>query len=298
VEPSVIDSDGTQPPRRSGVLSRLRRMHPSAFVRRHHFRITLFFLGVSFFLLLFWHTVIVAIPAGHEGVYWRRFFGGTSNRLLTEGSHLKFPWDEIYIYDVRLMTHKDTTYVLTTDGLTVTVDYVAQYRAEMSRLPELHRLVGEDYANKVVIPVVVSSLRQILGNYRAEEIYARDELSLLGEIRDRIRDRIETYPIHFEAVLLLRVDLPKAMAEGIVDKLLQEQRVLAYTYRLRAEEQESKRKETEAQGIAAFEKISGISMLKWRGLDVTSELAKSPNAKTIVIGTGPNGLPLILNSDK
>lgn len=268
------------------------------FVQRHHFRITLSFLITSFFVVLFWNSIVVAVPAGSEAVYWSRFFGGTMTKHLPEGSHLKFPWDIITNYDMRINSMRGTTYVLTTDGMTVTVDYASQFRPEVTELSVLHRLVGPDYANKLVEPVVVSSLRQILGNYSAEEIYARDELKLLGEIDARIRQRIEAYPIRFESVLVLRAELPKPMADGIVEKLLQEQKVLAYTYRIRAERQESDRKEIEALGIKKFETLSGISMLTWRGLDVTAELAKSPNAKIIVMGTGPGGLPLILNADK
>jgi regulator of protease activity HflC (stomatin/prohibitin superfamily) len=301
-ESAVIDPDETHPPdgtvRRPSWLARMRlgRFRPGVFVKRHHFRITLSFLVAAFFLVLFWNTMVVPIYAGHEGVYWSRFFGGTRDKRLMEGTHLKFPWDDITVYDVRILAARENTVVLTSDGMAITVEYVAQYRAEARELPRLHRDLGPEYATKIVLPMVISSLRQILGNYRADEIYARDELSLLAEIDGRIRERIESFPVHFEAVLLLRLDLPKMMAEGIVEKLLQEQKVLAYAFRIRAEEQERQRKGIEAQGIAEFERASGISMLRWRGLDVTAELAKSPNAKVIVVGTGPNGLPLILNA--
>jgi hypothetical protein len=35
-------------------------------------------------------------------------------------------------------------------------------------------------------------------------------------------------------------------------------------------------------------------VLAWQGILATQELAKSPNAKTVVVGGGKNGLPLIL----
>ena len=298
----MIDPDETYPPdgtaRRPGWWTRLRRLRLEPFVQKHHFRITLSFLIASFFFVLSWDTIVVPVHAGHEAVYWSRFFGGTRNRRLSEGTHLKFPWDEITSYDTRILSVTQTTTMLTTDGMEISVEWAGQFRADVKRLPLLHRNIGPDYAKKVVIPTIVSSLRSILGNYRADQIYARDEQSLLGEMDTRIRQRIESYPVHFDSILLMRLDLPKPMAEGIVGKLLQEQNVLAYAFRLRAEEYERQRKEIEAKGIAAFERTSGISMLKWRGLDVTAELAKSPNSKIIVVGTGPNGLPLILSADK
>ena len=62
------------------------------------------------------------------------------------------------------------------------------------------------------------------------------------------------------------------------------------------EEKEKQRKLLEATGIKNFEESSGISILKWRGLEVTRELSNSENSKVIVIGTDEN-LPIILNGE-
>src|SRR5208283_5311105 len=54
----------------------------------------------------------------------------------------------------------------------------------------------------------------------------------------------------------------------------------------------------EAAGVRDFQQIvaQGISaqLLEWKGIEATENLAKSPNAKIVVIGGGKNGLPLIL----
>ncbi len=72
-----------------------------------------------------------------------------------------------------------------------------------------------------------------------------------------------------------------------------------YKFRVQREAEESKRKQIEADGIAAFQKTvsQGISdsYLRWRGIEATLELAKSPNSKIVVIGSGKDGLPIILN---
>ena len=58
------------------------------------------------------------------------------------------------------------------------------------------------------------------------------------------------------------------------------------------------RKRIEAQGIHDFQQIvaQGISpqLLEWKGIEATENLAKSANAKVVVIGNSKNGLPLIL----
>lgn len=70
-----------------------------------------------------------------------------------------------------------------------------------------------------------------------------------------------------------------------------------YEYRLQQEEREVDRKRTEAMGIREFERISGVSYLKVRGLDVTEKLATSNNSKVILMGTDSQ-LPIILNGEE
>ena len=82
-------------------------------------------------------------------------------------------------------------------------------------------------------------------------------------------------------------------------KQKQEQEALAYKFRLQKEEQEADRKRIEAEGEAKANHIVNSSLtpnlLKMRGIEATLKLANSNNAKTVVIGSGSDGLPLILN---
>jgi hypothetical protein len=57
----------------------------------------------------------------------------------------------------------------------------------------------------------------------------------------------------------------------------------------------------EANGIAAFQRTvsKGISdsYLRWQGINATLALAQSPNTKIVIIGSGKDGLPIILGND-
>ena len=70
---------------------------------------------------------------------------------------------------------------------------------------------------------------------------------------------------------------------------------------LQKEQQEAERKKIEAQGIADFQKIvsDGISpnLLKWKGIEATEKLAKSPNSKIVIMGNSKDSLPVILGQD-
>jgi regulator of protease activity HflC (stomatin/prohibitin superfamily) len=273
------------------------RFHPRRWLHANRFGITLALLVAAFLLAVLWREVVVSKYSGEQGVYWSRFFGGTSDMILGEGAHFKFPWDEIIVYNTRIIETGRKTRLLTRDGMELDVQWSIRFRVDPARLPELQRTIGPQYPERIVTPEVISSLRQILGNYTADEIYHRDELSLIHELDERVTQRLKQYLLIAENVLIERLDLPEQMAKGIVDKLLFEQRLLAYNFRLQAEEQEKRRKIIEAEGIRAFEETSGISMLKWRGIEATEKLANSPNAKIFVMGTGHSNLPILLNGE-
>lgn len=273
-------------------------VRPNSFLTRHRFGIALGLLIFSFVFILFWDEIVVSLRAGQQGIYWSRFFGGTSDRILLDGTHLKFPWDEITIYDSRVSAVSGKVPMLSKDGMQIDVEWIARYRPDPTRIPELHRVLGPEYRDKVVVPDVVSSLRQIVGDYTAEEIYTQDEEPMLAMVETRVKPLVSAHPIFLERVQILRLNLPKDMAQGIVNKLLHKQEMLSYDYRIKAEQSEATRKEIEAQGIRDFEKVSGVSILKWRGIAATTELAKSPNSKVIVMGSGSNALPVLLNADK
>ena len=73
-----------------------------------------------------------------------------------------------------------------------------------------------------------------------------------------------------------------------------------YKFRVAREIRESERKKIEAEGISEFQQIvsQGISdsYLRWRGIEATFQLAQSSNSKIVVLGTGKDGLPVILGT--
>ena len=92
--------------------------------------------------------------------------------------------------------------------------------------------------------------------------------------------------------------LPLTLQAAIEQKLKQEQESLEYEFKIDKARKEAERKEIEARGIAEFQKIVNRTitpqLLKWKGVEATQEIAKSPNAKVIVIGNGDGDLPIIL----
>jgi regulator of protease activity HflC (stomatin/prohibitin superfamily) len=108
--------------------------------------------------------------------------------------------------------------------------------------------------------------------------------------------------IQIEAAALRQIVLPPGLTKSIEEKLQAEQESERMQFVLKREEQEAERKRIEAKGISDFQNIvsEGINeqLLKWKGIEATEKLAQSTNTKIVVIGSGKDGLPIILGGDK
>ena len=81
----------------------------------------------------------------------------------------------------------------------------------------------------------------------------------------------------------------------------QEQEALEYDFKIEKAEKEALRLEIEARGKAKANDILNASLttnvLKDKGIEATIKLAESNNSKVVVVGSGDDGLPLILGNN-
>jgi prohibitin 1 len=88
------------------------------------------------------------------------------------------------------------------------------------------------------------------------------------------------------------------LQDAIERKLKQEQSALEYDFRLDSERKEAERKIIEAQAKSDANRILNASLtsniLRDKGIEATIKLTESPNSKVVIIGSGKDGLPLIL----
>src|SRR3984893_11298715 len=100
--------------------------------------------------------------------------------------------------------------------------------------------------------------------------------------------------------LILGIELPTTVVTAINRKIEQYYISEEYKFRVAREIRESERKKIEAEGISEFQQIvsKGISdsYLRWRGIEATLQLAQSSNSKIVIVGSGKDGLPIILGN--
>lgn len=258
-------------------------------------------LGFLAVAVVLWPRVVISIRSGEAGVLYSFFTGTDQSSIYGEGVHLIFPWNTMYVYDVRLQTREQNYALMTNSGLTVNLKVTIRYKPDIRVLPLLHVLVGPDYVEKVIFPETEAALRRAVGQYGPEEVYT-SRRGFLESVVVSSLSKMENRHIIVDDVLVKSVELPDTVRGAIERKLALREEEGAYTYRLLIERKEAERKQIEAQGIQTYQKIIGQSLtpelLRWQGVQATRDLATSPNAKTVVIGAGKDGLPIILGGDR
>ncbi len=260
-------------------------------------------------ILFFYRDIFITIYGGHAGVLFERFGDGTKlDRTYPEGTYMVFPWNQMYIYDVRMQERTDSMTVISNNGLAINLVVSVRFFPSLPTLGILHRYIGPDYIEKVVMPEIEAKTRDIISKFDPASLYSLNREKIQDSISRRVLESINSHKIVrniltdkspnyvvFENLYIEHIELPDFIVASIERKLDAEQKSLQYEFMITSTRKEAERRRIEASGIADFRSISGIDILKWRGVEATEKLATSNNAKIIIMGT--DKLPVLLNGE-
>lgn len=256
------------------------------------------FIVVNLLLILLivflWNRIVVVIPPGHNGVLFRLFSGTEVDRVYGEGVYLISPLNTMNQYETRKQIKLHEFEVLTAKGLSVKLSLAIRYQPEVEMLGVLHQRIGPDYAQRVIVPQVESVMRKQLGQYVAEDIYTNKDGLLTRAILAAL-DEVGRNFIQVEDIIIRSIQMPDKLKTAIEDKLTQEEMLKSYEFRMETARKEAERLTIEAEGHRKHNAIVGETLtdkvLQREQIAAIRDLAKSPNAKTLVMGTGQAGAP-------
>src|SRR5246500_3120035 len=307
--------DGSMPPTTS---PRWRR-----FIENYLPMVVIYLMVATLVAIVLYPHMVVTVPSGYVGVLWKRFGGGTvldPRRLKNEGFNLILPWNQVFLYDLRLQSFTESYNAISSDGVSLTATVIVRFRLQRDAAPVLHQAIGPNYEQVLVQPGIGSLTRQVIAEYTAEQAYSTARQEIQDKIRSLVEERLsakmmehageeegeESYRVSMSSVLILYdilvtgIELPAAIVDAINRKTEQYYIAEEYKFRVEREKRESERKKIEAEGIRDFQQTvsQGISesYLRWRGIEATLQLSQSTNAKVVVIGSGKDGLPIILGN--
>lgn len=239
------------------------------------------------------------IPAGHVGVV--DFFGNVQETTLKAGVNFVNPMAKVLKFSIKTQELKELMNVPSKEGLSVQLEISLLYHLNPENAASLYKTVGENYSEIIVTPQFRSVVRGVTSKYEAKALYTSEREQLAKKIEDELAALIKPRGVTVENAPLRQIILPQGLTVAIEEKLKAEQESQRMEFILLKEQQEADRKRIEAKGIADFQDIvsKGISdaLLKWKGIEATEKLANSPNSKVVVIGSGKEGLPLILGGN-
>ena len=265
-------------------------------------------IGIPVIIILILLIIVIAksavtIGSGEAGVLYKTFGGGvvTDESPLDEGFHIVAPWNKVFIYEVRQQELFEKMKVLSSNGLEIQIDASAWFQPVYGDLGKLHQNLGENYLQRVIQPAIRSAARSVVGRYTPEQLYSSKRDVIQDEIFVETKKILDKQFVQLNEVLVRDVTLPGTIKDAIERKLKQEQESLEYEFRLVTAAKEAEKVIIEAQGKADANRILSASLtdkiLQDKGIEATLELAKSPNTKKVVVGSGESGLPLILGNN-
>jgi len=241
-----------------------------------------------------------SIGSGESAVKYSIFGGTDLDKRYGEGIQVHAPWVNLITYDVRVQEQLEDIDALSSNGLSIGMDASVRWHPDGAELADLHVTYGQDYYRKLVQPELRSAVREIVGQYTPEELYSSRRTELQQAIFDQVAASVMDDNVVLDAVLIRDISLPDQIRTAIENKLKEEQEAERYEFTLQKERLEAQRKEIEATGQAEYQRIITQSLstqfLRFKGIEATQNLANSPNAKTVVIGSGSDGLPIILGN--
>ena len=252
---------------------------------------------------------IVQIGAGEVGV--QILYGKVQSDVLNSGLHFINPLMEVQKMDVKTQNYTmsavkdegakegdDAIRVLTSDGLEVVIDLTVLYKVLPVDAPAILRETGLDYADKVVRPLTRTRIRDNAVYYDAVSLYSSKRDEFQRRIFESITGEFQKRGLLLEQLLIRNISLPQAVKTSIEQKMSAEQDAQKMQYVLQKEQQEAQRKRVEAQGIADYQHIISESLtdrqLQYESIKAQLEIAKSTNAKVIIIGKGAT--PVMLDT--
>ncbi len=245
----------------------------------------------------------ITISSGQAGVLYKTFDQGvvTDKPPLGEGFHIVAPWNRVHIYEVRRQEIFEKMNVLSSNGLDIKLDASVWFKPEYENLGQLHQQIGEGYVQRILLPTIRSAARSVVGRYTPEQLYSSKRDAIQTEIFEETKKIVSDQFISLDEVLVRDVTLPPTIKEAIERKLRQEQESLEYEFRLEKADKEAQKVRIEAQGKADANRILSASLnsmiLQDKGIEATLQLAQSPNAKVVIIGSGKDGMPIILGDN-
>jgi regulator of protease activity HflC (stomatin/prohibitin superfamily) len=165
-------------------------------------------------------SCFVMVPAGHSGVVVT--MGSVTDAVLSDGLHMKLPWQNVVVIDNRAQKQPLTTQAFSSDIQQVDVICSVNFSVDRATSPDLYKTVGTTYYETVMLPRVMENVKAVFSKYSAENLVAQRE-KLSKEILGLLQPEMQTYGIKVLSIAIENIDFTDAFTDAVEAKQVAEQ---------------------------------------------------------------------------
>jgi hypothetical protein len=105
------------------------------------------------------------VSPGQRGLRWYPLTEGLTTETLKSGFYWRAPWNDVYVYDVRLQSYAEMVDALSSDDLLVKLKAAIIMRPIAEEVYFLAQEIGPDFYPRVVRPELLAAVRSVVSNY-------------------------------------------------------------------------------------------------------------------------------------
>jgi prohibitin 2 len=226
------------------------------------------------------------VDAGYRGVLLS--FGAVdTTKSLEEGIHFVVPVrDTVVPMEVRTQKITEDAASASKDLQDVRTQVALNYHINPDNAQLVFKEIGLDYANRVIVPAIQESVKQVTARFNAEELITKRE-TVKDQIEEQIRNRLAAYNIIVDAISITEFQFSPEFVRAVEAKVAAQQRALQAQNELRRIEIEAQQAEARAVGeqqanIARAEGVRQANVLQAQGeaqaiTTIDEQLRQSPS---------------------
>jgi regulator of protease activity HflC (stomatin/prohibitin superfamily) len=251
---------------------------------------------------------VVIVPNGRVGVVFNALSGLKPNPV-GPGTHFVTPGlESLVFYDTQLQERTlsrrgeggpnidESINASSKEGLQISVDVTVQYQVKESQVIELHRAVGPNFEDKIIVPRMRSEVRDVIGRFNSAELISTKREELKSAAKVALEKSFGEQNITLIDVLIREIRIPDSLSKAIEEKQRAEQLVQQRKNEREAERIVAETAIIKAQGEAkaAVERAQGEAKslsLKGQSLRQNPELIQLTVAEKLAPGIETIMLP-------
>jgi prohibitin 2 len=209
------------------------------------------------------------VDAGNRGILVQ--FGNVDTDVsLDEGLHFVVPFrDNVVQMEVRTQKIVESATSASKDLQDVSTQVALNYHVNPDRAQVLYQQLGPDYSNRVIVPAIQESVKQVTARFNAEELITNRE-TVKNQIEEQIKARLAPYNVVVDALSITEFAFSQQFTTAVESKVEAQQRALQAQNELRRIQIEAQQNEAKAIGeqkanIARAEGIKQSNVLQAEG---------------------------------